>query len=93
MLLECLGEKAIDEFYEDGSWSAAPVKLGERMELSASEISLLVLPGPRPAAQTPLGLSSGVEKARFRLPVSLFYRDGTPGLHEPTPEPAELAGV
>lgn len=55
MLLECLGEKATDEFYEDGSWSAAPVKLGERMEPSASEISSLVLPGPRPEAQTPLG--------------------------------------
>lgn len=59
MLLECLGEKAIDEFYEDGSWSAAPVKLGERMELSASEISSLVLPGPRPEAQTPLVLVLG----------------------------------
>ena len=38
MLLECLREKAVDEFKEDGSWSADPVKRGERVDLSASEI-------------------------------------------------------
>lgn len=46
MLLECLREKAVDEFNEDGNWSAAPVKLGEHMDLSASETHTLMLPGP-----------------------------------------------
>lgn len=57
MLLECLGEKAVDNFNEDGSEQAAP---GEAGGGHAVETRTLMLPGagglhPAPAPGSDLG--------------------------------------
>ena len=73
MLRECLGEKTVDELNEDGSWSAVSVKLGERMDRTASNIHTRKLPSakasihPRAELKTQTVVGSGPGRRRLTL--------------------------
>lgn len=101
MLRECLGEKTVDELNEDGSWSVVPVKLGERMDQTASNIHTRKLPSAKASihpraelkTQTVVGSGPGRRRLTFRPPAGPFYRDGAPSPEEAVHDPAKLAGV